>query len=137
MSTWTSKQEGIIRERCYEGAEAVRDAIERECGVSHSVRAVEMHASRMKVSLKVMGVCPECGAVGVRINRQSGMCRKCTALGHVAEEEAFNELLRLEAEGCDGGPEVERAERKYAQLRQKNSRLAREHGLPGKRERIA
>ena len=33
MSTWTVRQESIIRERCHEGAEAVHDAIERECGV--------------------------------------------------------------------------------------------------------
>ena len=136
MSTWTVRQESIIRERCHEGAEAVRDAIERECGVSHSVRAVEMHACRMHVSLRVRATCPECGAIGVRINRQSGMCPLCTELGHVAEEEAYNELLQLEAEGREEGPELERAKRKYAQLRQKNSRLAREHGLPGKRERV-
>ena len=136
MSTWTVRQESIIRERCHEGAEAVRDAIERECGVSHSVRAVEMHACRMHVSLRVRATCPECGAIGVRINRQSGMCPLCTELGHVAEEEAYNELLQLEAEGREEGPELERAKRKYAQLRQANSRLAREHGLPGKRERV-
>ena len=135
MARWTVKQERLIREHCHEGVIAVRDAIERECGVRRSVRAIEAHASRIRVSLKVKRVCPECGAIGVHINRPSGMCPLCTERGHVAEEEAYNELLRLEAAGCEEGPELEEARRKYAQLRQANSRLSREHGLPGKRAR--
>lgn len=124
-----------MREHCHEGVHAVQDAIERECGVKRTVRAIEAHASRIRVSLKVKRVCPECGTIGVHINRQSGMCPLCTERGHVAEEEAYNELLRLEAAGCEEGPELEEARRRYAQLRQANSRLSREHGLPGKRQR--
>ena len=135
MKPWTVKQESLIREHCHEGVRAIQEAIERECGVRRTLRAIEAHASRIRVSLKVKRVCPECGAIGVHINRQSGMCPLCTERGHVAEEEAYNELLRLEAAGCEGGPELEEARRKYAQLRQANSRLSREHGLPGKRAR--
>lgn len=132
---WTTRQEEIVREQCFRGAEAVRDAIERECGVRRSVRAVEAHASRMRVSLRVRSECPGCGAVGVRLNRQSGMCARCTEEAHVAEERAFNELLRAEAVGCDEGPEVDAARREWARLRQQNSRLMRKHGLRGKRGR--
>lgn len=132
---WTIKQESIIREHAHEGVGAVRDAIERECGVTRTVRAIEAHASRIRVSLKVQRACPECGAIGVHINRQSGMCRRCTELGHAAEEEAYNKLLRLEAAGCDEGPEIEEARKRYARLRQANSRLSRQHGLASKRER--
>ena len=85
---------------------------------------------------KVLDECPECHAVGVRVNRQSGLCRRCTEAAHVAEEEAFNQLLEAEAAGCDGGPEYEELHRRWAQLRQKNSRLMRKHGLKGKRERL-
>ena len=132
---WTTRQEEIVREQCFRGAEAVRDAIERECGVRRSVRAVEAHASRMRVSLRVRSECLGCGAVGVRLNRQSGMCARCTEEAHVAEERAFNELLRAEAAGCDEGPEVDAARREWARLRQQNSRLMRKHGLRGKRGR--
>ena len=135
MNSWTVKQEALIREHCHEGVYAVRDAIERECGVKRTIRAIEAHASRIHVSLKVKRVCPECGAIGVHINRQSGMCPICTERGHIAEEQAYNELLQLEAARCESGPELEEAKRKYAQLRQANSRLSREHGLPGKRKR--
>lgn len=135
MNFWTVKQEALIREHCHEGVRAVQDAIERECGVKRTVRAIEAHASRIRVSLKVKRVCPECGAIGVHINRQSGMCPLCTERGHVAEEEAYNELLQLEAAECEEGPELEEARRKYAQLRQANSRLSREYGLKHKRER--
>ena len=54
----------------------------------------------------------------------------------MAEEEAFNQLLEAEAAGCDGGPEYEELHRRWAQLRQKNSRLMRKHNLKGKRERL-
>ena len=137
MNPWTMKQEQLIREHCHEGVVAVHDAILAECGVNRTLRAIEAHASRIRVSLKVQRVCPECGAIGVHINRQSGMCRRCTELAHVAEEEAYNKLLKLEAEGCESGPEIEEAKRRYAQLRQANSRLSRAHGLAGKRERDA
>lgn len=61
-----------------------------------SVHAVEAQASRIHANLKVLAVCPACDAVGVRLNRQSGMYPLCT------EERPtwpFNELLRTEATG--------------------------------------
>jgi hypothetical protein len=103
--------------------------------VEHTLHAIEVQACRIHASLKVLDECPECHALGVSINRQSGMCRRCTEEAHVAEEEAFNQLLEAEAAGCDGGPEYEELHRRWAQLRQQNSRLRRKHGLKGKRER--
>ncbi|MBR1828566.1 MAG: hypothetical protein IJ781_03520 [Atopobiaceae bacterium] len=137
MREWTEEQDDVIRERRHEGAAAVRDAIWEACGVSRTVRAVEARASRLHVSLKVERQCPECGAIGVHINRQSGMCALCTERGHVAEERAYRELLKLEAAGCDSGPELDAARREYARLRKANSRLSRAHGLRSKQERDA
>lgn len=122
---WTTRQEEIVREQCHRGSRAVRDAIERECGVRRTVRAVEAHASRMHVSLKVRSECPQCGAIGVRLNRQTGMCPLCTEELHVEEGRAFNELLRREVEGCEEGPELDAAWREYVRMRQQNSRLMR------------
>lgn len=77
---------------------------------------------------------PQCGAVGVRLNRQSGMCPCCTEELHV-EERALNELLRREAEGREEESELEVERCEYAQLRQQNSRLMCKHGFKGKRGR--
>lgn len=135
MSAWTTGQNDVIRKLGYRGAAAVREEIRRRYGVERTVRAIEMQASRIHASLRVLSVCPQCGAIGVRLNRQSGMCPRCTEEAHVAEERAFNELLHREAEGCEEGPEIEAARREYARLRQQNSRLMRKYGLKGKRER--
>lgn len=132
---WTTRQDEVLRAFGHLGAEGARRAIARECGVERSRSAVQMRASRIRVSLRRLETCPECGAVGVRLVRTSGMCVRCTMQAHVEEERAFNELLRLEAEGCDEGPEVEAARREWARLRQANARLARKHGLKGKRGR--
>ncbi len=136
MSTWTTAQIDVIREVGYKGVQAVHDAILERYGVEHSLHAIESQASRVSASLKVRTECPSCHAVGVRINRQSGLCRRCTIQEHVDEEQAFNDVLEAEAAGCDDGPEIDELERKWAQLRQKNSRLMRKHNLKGKRERL-
>ena len=110
-------------------------ALLRECGVVRSVHAIEAHASRIHMSLRVLEECPECGTLGVRLNRQSGICARCTERQHVEEERAFHELLLAEARGACGD-EVDELRREYVALRQKNSRLCRKHGLEpkGKRE---
>lgn len=135
MSAWTTGQEELLRELGHRGVEAVQAEMRRRFGVERSRRSIEVHASRIRVSLRRLEVCPGCGAVGVHLNRQSGMCARCTLEMHVAEEAAFNEILELEARGCEEGPEIEAARREWARLRQRNSRLCREHGLRGKRER--
>ena len=132
---WTTGQNETIRELGHKGVEAVRKALFDRYGVNRSLHAIEAQASRIHVSLKVLTECPGCHAIGVHINRQSGMCKRCTEEAHVAEEEAFHDLLKAEAERCEDGPELEALRRRYAQLRQQNSRLARQHGLKGKRER--
>ncbi len=133
---WTVRQEEVLREFAHEGVDVVCAALRRICGVERTVHAVEMHASRIHVSLKRLETCPECGAVGVRLSRTSGMCPLCTELLHVEEERAFSELLALEAKGCEEGPELEAAKREYARLRQQNSRTCRRYGLQGKRGRL-
>ena len=132
---WTTGQNDVIRELGYMGVQVVHDAILDRYGVDHTLHAIESQACRIHASLKVLTECPECHALGVRINRQSGMCKKCTVAAHVAEDEAYNQLLETEAAGCDGGPEYDELVRRWAQLRQKNSRLTRAHGLKKKRER--
>ena len=135
MSEWTTGQIDVIRELGHEGVQAVHDAIVERYGVEHTLRAIEVKASKIRASLKVRTECPECHAIGVRINRQSGKCNRCTVAEHVMESEVYNQLLEAEAAGCDSGPEYDELVRRWAQLRQQNSRLTRAHGLKKKRER--
>ena len=135
LTEWTTKQDEVIRELGHLGAAAVAAAIERECGVSRSVRAVEVRASRIHASLKVRSVCPECGVVGLRLNRQSGMCPKCTELMHLNEEIAFNEILQREREEAADEEAIAGIRRERDKMRQRNSRMARKYGLKTRRQR--
>ena len=117
------------------GVKAVHDALLRECGTDRSARSIESQASRCHVSLRVQQVCPECGVVGVRLNRQSGLCPMCTEMMHLNEEIAFNELLQREREELAGEDEVADIRRERDKMRQRNSRLCRKYGLRSRRER--
>ena len=137
VTPWTSRQEEVLRAYAHMGAYAVAMAIWDECGVIRTQHAVENHASRMGVSLAVLRECPSCHALGVTLVRTTGLCPRCTMRLRVAEEQAFNDLLTAEAEGCEAGEELDELRRRYDRLRQRNSRLCRRHGLAGKRERDA
>lgn len=135
MEAWTTKQDSILRELSYKGVEAVREALRRECGVDRSVRAIEVRASRIHVSLKSLPACPECGVTGIRLNRQSGLCPRCTELMHLEEERAFNEILEAEREAATDAGEIAGIRRERDKMRQRNSRLCRKYDLPTRRER--
>ena len=132
---WTEEQDDVLREVSFRGAAFAAAEIERRCGARHSVRAVEMRASRIHCSLMVRTVCPECGAVGVSINRQTRMCPRCTEWFHLEQERAFAEQLERERLEAEGGAEVERLRRERDALRQQNSRTCRKYGLPTRRQR--
>lgn len=132
---WTEEQDDVLREVCFRGAEFAAAEIWRRCGVRHSTRAVEMRASRIHCSLALRTVCPGCGAVGVLLNRQTGMCRLCTERFHLEQERAFNEQLEAERLAVEEGREVEAVRRERDRLRKQNSRMRRKYGLAGRRQR--
>lgn len=105
------------------------------CGVRRSIRSIESKASRIHASLRVQQVCPECGLVGVHLNRQSGLCARCTELMHLNEEIAFNEVLQREREEAAGPEEIAEIHRERKRVRQQNSRLCRKYGLKSRRDR--
>ncbi len=135
MSAWSTGQNEVIRELGHKGAQAVHDAILERFGVDHTLHAIEAQASRIRVSLKVRTVCPECGAIGVRLNRQSGMCALCTELMHLNEEIAFNEILQAECENSTNAESIAEVRRERDMMRKRNSRLCRKYGLKTRRER--
>lgn len=80
--------------------------IERRCGPSHFIRAVEMRASMIYCSLAAQTECPSCGAVGVKINRQTGMRPLCTERYRLEQERAFNEQLEYKRVACGQSEEL-------------------------------
>ena len=112
MSWWTEEQDDVLREVSFRGAAYAAAEIERRCSVRHSVRAV-----------------------GVKINRQTGMCPLCTERYHLEQERAFNEQLEREREACERSEELAEVRRERDMMRQRNSRLCRKYGLKGRRER--
>jgi DnaJ-class molecular chaperone len=132
---WSSEQDDVLRECSFKGAAFARDEIERRCGARHSLHAVELRASRIHCSLAVQTVCPECGAVGVVINRQTHLCRRCTEEFHLAQERAFNEQLERERAHAEDAADIDDVRRERDMMRQRNSRLCRKYGLLGRRER--
>ena len=132
---WTTLQNEILRAYGFEGAAGVRKRLATECGVIRSIRAIEMQASRIHVSLRVRGCCPECGVIGVHLNRQTGLCSRCTEKQHVEEAAAFNAILKSELKRMENDPMVAQYKREYVRLRRENSRLCCKFGLANKRER--
>lgn len=132
---WTTGQNDTIRELGHRGVAVVRDALLERHGVERSFHAIEVQASRIHASLKVRTVCPGCGVVGARLNRQTGMCGVCSEKLHLAESIAFNDVLLEERLEAAGEQDIERLRRENASMRQRNSRLCREYGLASMRER--
>ena len=69
--------------------------------------------------------------MGVRINRQNGLCTRCTDLQHLREAITYNEALQREAEELAPSGDLEELARDRAMMRQRNSRLRRKYGLGG------
>lgn len=132
---WTEEQDDILREVSFLGVRAARDEIYRRTGAHHTCRAVEMRASRIHCSLAIRTVCPSCGAVGVKINRQTGMCPRCTEQFHLEQERAFNELLERERAQAEDEGEISAIRRERNRLRQANNRMCKKYGMKNRRER--
>ncbi len=133
---WTEEQDEVLRECAHLGAEAAAAAIRRRCRARHSVRAVEMRASRIRCSLARLPVCAGCGAVGVSLNRQTRMCPLCTERYHLEQERAFAEVLEAERAAAEDAAAVASVRRERDRLRQRNSRTCRRYGLASRRERM-
>ncbi|WP_417118865.1 hypothetical protein [Olsenella phocaeensis] len=121
MSFWTTGHEEVLREYAHQGAQAVSDAIMEQFGAYHSPHAVEQFAHRVHVSLRKMQECPECGNLVDHLNRQTGMCARCSEVYHVERARAYNQIL--EEEAAEAESQRAAASREYATLRQRNSRL--------------
>ncbi len=134
---WTDEQDAVIRELGHKGVDAVRRELVRRCHALHTVYAIKRRAVRIHASLRKRTVCPECGAIGVHINRQSKMCIRCTELLRLEEAKAFEDLLEQERREAEEGEEIEQIRRERAKIRQRNARTCKRYGLPTKSQRKA
>ena len=91
---WTDEQDRIMRETASRGAEAVAKAIKAKTGVSRSVSAVKMHASRIGVSLMAHENCPRCGMPVKKLHRDTGLCPRCNKREKAAQKRSrYSELM--------------------------------------------
>ena len=135
MIYWTTDEEDVLVAYAHLGAEAVSAALLRECGTRRSPRAVQQYAHRIGVSLRVLGTCPDCGAVGVRLNYRNGLCDSCAAEKRLRENVAMNDILMREREAAADPARLAELVREDDAKRQDNARICRKFGLLGKRQR--
>lgn len=132
---WTEDEDDIIRELSHKGAVAIADEIWDRLGIERTIHSVECRASKLHRSLRKLDQCPMCGAIGVRLNRQTELCRGCNERYRLEEEQVYHEQLELERWEAEEGPDVERIMKEREALRQKNARLRRKYHLRDKRSR--
>lgn len=133
---WTEEEDDVLRAYGYEGAEGVCRRLWEECRSVRTPAAVVTRACRIKASLALRSVCPGCGATGVKINRTTGLCRKCSERQHLEEERALHEILERErAEAEVDSAELVAMGREREALRQANSRMCRKFGMTNRRDR--
>lgn len=132
---WTEDEDDIIRELSHKGAVAIADEIWDRLGIERTPHSVECRASKIHRSLRRLAQCPMCGAIGVHLNRQTGLCRGCNESYRLEEERAYHEQLELERWEAEEGPDVERVMKEREALRQRNARLRRKYHLKDKRTR--
>lgn len=91
MPRWRDHEEAYLRDHAGDGAQAIADALGR------TVPSVQVHASRMGVSLYRRWHCPKCGHYTYTpLSKWSGWCRKCS-IDESADTAALkNKQIRIE-----------------------------------------
>lgn len=119
---WSEEQDDVILELGHLGAAAVAEEIWRRFGVRRNPHAVEMRASRIHASLAVRSVCPRCGAVGVRLNRATGLCPLCAEREFLSRARAQGERLEAERAAAEDPARLAEVRREWDAQRARNSR---------------
>lgn len=138
MAKWTQEQEAILEELASLGPEAIAAEIAERTGKVRTARAVQRHASRMRVSLVRYQTCPRCGRARRRLNRWSGLCEYCNMRelrDRQQRESAELDRIRREVErDATGDPEYKAMQRDYNRVMRDNERKAEELGVRRRNE---
>ena len=91
MPRWKAHEETYLQEHAGDGAQAIAEALGR------SVGSVQVHASRMGVSLFKRWHCPNCGKHNFKpLTKWSGWCRKCSIEASADTAAMKNRRIRQE-----------------------------------------
>lgn len=91
MPRWKAHEETYLQEHAGDGAQAIAEALGR------SVGSVQVHASRMGVSLFKRWHCPNCGKYTYKpLTKWSGWCRKCSIEASADTAAMKNRRIRQE-----------------------------------------
>lgn len=113
----------------YLGADGVRRKLKEECGVDRSRDSIKMYASRNNISLRMQTRCRGCGAPNVRLNKLTGLCRRCNLERNIEQQKIYGEILEEERVAAEEADDLDDMQRAYDKMRQRNSRFKRKHGL--------
>lgn len=118
MIPWTAEEERLLMQNGNRGADWCRREISKRFRIKRTRRAVEVHASKLGVSLRKFRAyeCPECHLEFSRLIPATGMCRECTARANLEQLELRKQ--RIQRNDVDSKrEEVERVRRKANALR--------------------
>ena len=91
MPRWRPHEEDYLREHAGDGAQAIAESLGR------TVNSVQVHASRMGISLYRRWHCPKCGHYTYTpLTKWSGWCRKCSIDESADKAAVKNKQIRLE-----------------------------------------
>ena len=91
MPRWKRHEEDYLEQHAGDGAEAIAEALGR------TVASVQVHASRMGVSLYRRWHCPNCGKYTYRpLTAWSGWCRRCSIEASADTAAMKNRRIRKE-----------------------------------------
>ncbi len=118
----------MLREFGGRGAKYCQRLIARRFGVTRTVHAVEVRASRIGVSLQPVQTCPQCGRRVTRLRPTTGLCDLCHERSFIPAIEQRGEAMR-QVRRDEGDPEyreaVAEASRARLRLRKREQRLKR------------
>jgi uncharacterized Fe-S cluster-containing radical SAM superfamily enzyme len=123
--SWTTAQEQLLREYGSLGAKRCAELLAEQYGVKRSVQAIQMHASRIGVSLYEYHTCIHCGRKAKKL-RHTGLCEVCH-LASLTEQQItrVRELQHeLDIEEVRTNVEVVKQWRQYRAWARKAQRLS-------------
>ncbi|NHM14452.1 hypothetical protein [Xiamenia xianingshaonis] len=126
---WTTRQVEVMRDNAHLGVEGVRRALKDACGIERTRDSIKMYASRNRISLRVQTRCPACGAPNVRLNKLTGLCRRCNYERNIEQQKVYSQMLEDERRLAEEAEDLDDMRRTYDMMRQRNSRFRRKHGL--------
>lgn len=119
MPRWRPHEEAYLQEHAGDGAQAIAESLGR------TVKSVQVHASRMGVSLYRRWHCPNCGRYTYKpLSRWSGWCRRCSI--EASADTAAMKNKRIRQEVAEEKEAIRKEERRRQMIYSDTDRQKRE-----------